>query len=376
MPNNDHIERLAHLLVTYSTKVRPKDIVVVSSNSHTPKAVTDAIMQEIQRVGAFPVTALTDDDLLRQVLMKPDKRQLTLMANTRLTQLVGADAYISCTGFDNQFSHEDIPAASMKLWNDHYVHVVQDELMNHTRWVLTRYPTGAYAQLAHMSLARFTEFYFAAALCDYRRMKMAMIPLKELMLKTKRIRLVGPGTDLTLSKEGIPVVICAGEKNIPDGEIFTAPVRDSINGRITFNIPTVTHEGQYFDGVCLVFKKGKIIQATCRVGNVTRLNEYLDTDEGARYTGEFSIGTNLEITQAMCDTLFDEKIGGSIHLTPGKCYDDAPNGNKSTVHWDQVLDQRKQSGGGKLYFDGKLVRQDGLFLPKHLQGLNPVKARS
>jgi aminopeptidase len=192
-------------------------------------------------------------------------------------------------------------------------------------------------------------------------------PLVARMEKAERIRIVSPGTDLTFSIQGIPIRPCYGQRNIPDGEVFTAPLRESANGTIRYNTPS-RYQGTLFSDVCFRFKDGKIIEATAN--NTEKLNEVLDADEGARYLGEWAIGCNNRVRYPMLDTLFDEKIGGSFHLTPGQAYEDADNGNRSVVHWDLVLIQRADYGGGEIYFDDELIRKDGRFVPEDLEGLN------
>jgi aminopeptidase len=219
-----------------------------------------------------------------------------------------------------------------------------------------------------MSTEEFEDFFYKVCTLDYSKMDKAMNPLKALMEKTDKVHIKGQGTDLQFSIKGIPVIKCAGELNIPDGEIFTAPVKDSVNGTITYNTPTI-YQGVKFDNISLKFKNGKIVEATG--SDTKRLNAILDADKGARFVGEFAIGVNPYITRAMTDILFDEKIRGSIHFTPGNSYDEAPNGNKSNIHWDMVLIQTKPYGGGEIFFDDKLIRKDGLFVPKSLLGLNP-----
>jgi aminopeptidase len=203
---------------------------------------------------------------------------------------------------------------------------------------------------------------------DYARMARAMTPLAKLMQRTDRVHLKGPGTDLTFSIKGIGAKKCEGTRNIPDGEVFSCPAKFSGNGTIQFNTPTL-YSGTKFENVRLELKDGKIVNATAN--NTKRLNEILDTDAGARYIGEFSLGFNPYILNPMCDILFDEKIAGSLHFTPGQAYEDCGNGNKSAIHWDMVLIQRPEWGGGEVWFDGKLIRKDGKFLPKELRGLNP-----
>jgi aminopeptidase len=195
-----------------------------------------------------------------------------------------------------------------------------------------------------------------------------MDPLVQLLERTDKVQIKGPGTDLTFSIKNIPVIKCDGEKNIPDGEVYTAPVKDSVNGVIRYNTPS-PHDGFVFKDMELTFEKGKIIKAVSNDSD--RCNAIFDTDDGARYVGEFAFGVNPQIHDAMGDILFDEKIAGSIHFTPGASYDDAFNGNKSAVHWDLVLIQTPAYGGGEIYLDDVLVRKDGLFVIDELKGLNP-----
>jgi aminopeptidase len=232
-----------------------------------------------------------------------------------------------------------------------------------------RWPTPSMAQMAEMSTSAFEDFYFNVCTLDYARMAKAMTPLVELMQKTDRVRLRGPrDTDLQFSIKGIPAIPCDGRVNIPDGEVFTAPVKLSVNGVIHFNCPTI-YRGVTHNDIRLVFREGKIVEATST--STDKLNEVLDADAGARYVGEFAIGFNPHCTKPMKDILFDEKIAGSIHFTPGACYDEASNGNKSDIHWDMVMRQTPESGGGEIYFDDRLVRKDGRFVVPELLGLNP-----
>ena len=245
---------------------------------------------------------------------------------------------------------------------------VLDHRVNKTKWVVLRWPTPAMAQLAAMSTEAFEDFYFEVCTLDYAKLQPGMDALKELMEKTDEVCIKGPGTDLRFSIKNIPAVTCGGHHNIPDGEVYSSPVRDSAEGVIQFNTPNV-YQGTAFDSVRLELSKGKIVNASAN--NTARLNAVLDSDEGARYIGEFAIGFNPHIKMPMRDTLFDEKIAGSFHFTPGQAYEEADNGNRSQVHWDLVCIQRPEYGGGEIYFDGELVRKDGLFVPKQLRTLNP-----
>ncbi|MBU1636250.1 aminopeptidase, partial [bacterium] len=174
--------------------------------------------------------------------------------------------------------------------------------------------------------------------------------------------------DLKFSIKGIPVIPCCGHMNIPDLEVFTAPVKDSVEGVVSYNAPS-SYRGFTFKNVVLEFKKGKIVKATAN--DTDRINKIFDTDKGARYVGEFAMGFHPYIMQPMDDILFDEKICGSFHFTPGNSYDEADNTNKSSIHWDLVCMQRKENGGGEIWMDGELIRKDGIFVHKAFEQMNP-----
>jgi aminopeptidase len=282
-----------------------------------------------------------------------------------------AAAYIGIRGSYNISEESDVPSEQMMLYKKLWWQPVHTNWrVPKTRWVVLRWPTSSMAQQAELSTESFEEFYFSTCTLDYSKMSEAMDPLVDLMQRTDKVRIVSPGTDLEFSIKGIPAIKCDGRVNIPDGEVYTAPVKDSVNGVIRYNTKTL-YEGKVFQNIMLRFKDGKIVEATS--SNSDAMNKIFDTDEGARYVGEFAIGLNPYVSGPMLDTLFDEKIFGSIHFTPGASYDDAFNGNRSAVHWDIVLIQRKEWGGGELYFDDVLIRKDGVFVLDELKGLNPEK---
>ncbi|MGL4510283.1 aminopeptidase, partial [Cetobacterium sp.] len=286
-----------------------------------------------------------------------------------LERMKDMDAYIAIRGSENASELSDIDSAKMKIYTDYFMKPVHlSERVNNTKWVVLRYPNNSMAQLANTSLESFEDFYYNVCNLDYSKMSRAMDSLTALLDRTDKVRIVGPGTDLTFSIKDIPSVKCCGLRNIPDGEVYSAPVRDSINGVISYNTPSV-YQGTTFENVCFRFENGKIVEATSN--NTERLNEILNTDDGARHIGEFAIGVNPYILKPMKDTLFDEKIAGSIHFTPGQAYKLADNGNKSAIHWDLVLIQRPDFGGGEIWFDDVLIRKDGIFVIEELEVLNP-----
>jgi aminopeptidase len=361
------INKLAKNLVNYSCGVEKGDMVLVSYEGDSAKPLARQIIKEVYAAGGLPFTEIRDSQITREVLLGASEDQLEFMNDYGLFQMKGMDAYIAIRAGDNTSELSDVPPEQLNLYYK-TLRPTLDYRVNHTKWVVLRYPNAAMAQLAETSREAFEDFYFDVCNLDYSKMSEAMDPLVELMDKTDEVRITGPGTDLTFSIKGIPAIKCAGEKNIPDGEVYTAPVADSMNGRISYNTPS-EEQGFTFENIVFDIKDGRIANAGSN--DTARINELLDTDEGARRFGEFSFGVNPYILKPMKDTLFDEKISGSIHLTPGSSYEDAFNGNKSAVHWDLVLIQRPEYGGGEIYFDGRLIRKDGRFTAPELECLNP-----
>jgi aminopeptidase len=363
------IEKLADLLINYSCAVQAGDKVLIEAID-VPHAFTTALVRHTVAVGGVPAVLLKSNLVQRELLLCGSEAQWELSTSVERHQMEQVQCYIGARGSHNVSELSDVPRDRQALYEQSlWRRVHHDVRIKQTRWVVLRWPTPAMAQLAEMSSAGFEEFYFNVCTLDYARMSRAQQPLIELMQRTDRVHLKGPGeTDLTFSIKDIDTVACDGKRNIPDGEVFTAPVRDSINGVIQFNTPSLYRGATHMD-IRLVFKDGKVIEATS--SNTTSLNEVLDSDEGARYVGEFAIGVNPHCTRPMKDILFDEKIAGSIHLTPGSCYDEASNGNHSDIHWDLVLRQSADAGGGEVWFDDQLVRKDGRFVLESLEGLNP-----
>ena len=360
--------QLARLIVHHSTRLQPGEAALVEAFDLADGLVLD-LVEEIQAVGAVPVVSLRRNAVIRAQLRGATERQLEVQAGLEMHQMKQVQAYIGIRASDNVSELADVPADRMAMYQRIVAQPVHlNYRVNHTRWVVLRYPNPAMAQLANMSTEAFEEFYYRVCTVDYARMRDAMQPLVERMKKADRVHLKGPGTDLRFSIKDIGVIPCFGERNIPDGECFTAPVRDSVEGTITYNTHSV-YLGTTYDRLSFTFDAGKIVKAT---GNPQdKLDQLLDSDDGARYIGEFSLGFNPHILHPMKDTLFDEKIAGSLHFTPGQCYETTDNGNRSKVHWDLVLIQRPEYGGGEVWFDGELVRKDGLFVVPDLAGLNP-----
>ena len=364
--NDPRYKKLADLLVNYSTTLKKGDHILLEMID-VPDEMTIELMRSARRNGAIPIVAVRHTRILRETVLGTTPDHAELVRDLELSRMKQMQAYIAIRGSDNFSENSDVPSDLMSLYSK-TTRPVQDWRVNKTRWCVLRWPSPSMAQAANMSTEAFENFYFDVCTMDYPKMARAMLPLQKLMNKTDRVHLKSPGTDLQFSIKGIGALLAEGKRNIPDGEVFSCPVKDSVRGVIQYNTPSI-YQGTKFENIRLEFKDGKIIKATSN--NNKRLNEILDTDPGARYVGEFSLGFNPYILNPMCDILFDEKIAGSLHFTPGQAYEDADNGNRSAVHWDMVLIQRPEWGGGEVWFDGKLIRKDGLFLPKELQPLNP-----
>lgn len=363
------IEKLADVLINYSCALKPGERILIEAID-VPHAFTRALARRACAAGGMPYVLLKSNEIDRTLRLNATEEQFEVMADVERMQMERMQCYIGARGSHNVSELSDVPAERLQVYERTIWKRVHKEVrVKKTRWVVLRWPHPSMAQMAEMSTEAFEEFYFNVCTLDYARMSRAMQPLKALMEKTDIVHLKGPrDTDLTFSVKGIPAVPCDGKLNIPDGEVFTAPVRESVNGVIHFNAPTI-YRGMTHNDIRLVFRNGKVVEA--RSTATDKLNEVLDADEGARYVGEFAIGFNPYCVKPMKDILFDEKIAGSIHFTPGACYDEASNGNKSNIHWDMVMIQTPEYGGGEMLFDGKLVRKDGRFVVKELEPLNP-----
>lgn len=364
---DSRINKLADLLVNYSCSIKDGDKLLITYEGDCCKELVRSIIKKTYERGGMPYVEIKDSSITREILLGCSEEQMEFMNEYQLAQMRGMQAYIAIRAGNNTAELSDVPADKLNMYSK-LTKPVLDYRVNKTKWVVLRYPNHSMAQLANSSLEAFEKFYFDVCTLDYAKMSHAMDSLVDLMNRTDKIHIKGPGTDLKFSIKGIPAVKCGGERNIPDGEVYTAPVKDSMNGTISYNTPS-EEQGFTYENIVFKIKDGKIVKATSN--NNDRINKLLDTDEGARYFGEFALGVNPYILHPMKDTLFDEKIAGSFHLTPGASYEDAPNGNNSSVHWDLVMIQRAEYGGGEIYFDDVLIRKDGIFVIPELECLNP-----
>lgn len=361
------IKELSELLVNYSCDIQPGDKVLISYEGECCKNLARQLIKDVYKAGGLPYSEIRDAAITREILLNCTEEQIMFKDKCDLEQMKGMQAYIAIRAGNNTAELADVPSEKLNLYSK-LSRPTLDYRVNETKWVVLRYPNYSMSQLANTSLENFEDFYFDVCTLDYRKMSEAMTPLVDLMNRTDKVQIKGPGTDLTFSIKGIGAVKCDGLRNIPDGEVYTAPVRESMNGIISYNTPS-EEQGFTYENIVFQVENGKIVKATAN--DTKKINDLLDVDEGARYFGEFAIGVNPYILHPMKDTLFDEKIAGSFHLTPGMCYEDAPNGNKSANHWDLVMIQRPEYGGGEIWFDDVLIRKDGIFVLPELEGLNP-----
>ena len=362
----ERIKKLAKIIVNYSLKVKENDKVLVTYHGIETMPLVKEIVKEVINNKGVVSTDYQDGDLNNYINENITEAIIDSKANKLKYEVENYDCFVKIcyckSDYYDKNMNQDMKRKLMEKTEPY-----KEIRVNERRWVLLNYPSIVDGFKAHMTPEEFYNFSLDTMTVDYEKMYRDTLPLKALMEKTDKVRIVAPNTDITFSIKGLPAIICAGESNIPDGECFTAPIKNSVNGVITYNVPSPYH-GEVFENISLTFKDGKIISATS--SNTKKLNEILDTDEGARYIGEFSLGFNPLIKDPMGDILFDEKIAGSLHFTPGCSYDECPNGNKSSVHWDLVLIQREECGGGEIYFDDVLIRKNGKFVLPELENLN------
>ncbi len=362
------IEKMAEIILSYSVDLKAGENVLIEVFD-SGEDLAAALIKEAYRMGAKPFLSVKNRRLMRELFLGTSVEHMSQLAGYETVRMKDMQAYVGIRGALNASDWSDVPGEKMNIYQSRWFKTVHSEIrVPKTKWVVMRYPNNCMAQMANMSTEQFEDFYFNVCTLDYAKMSKAMEPLVEMMSKTDRVRITGKGTDLSFSIKGLPVIKCDGLANLPDGEVYTAPVKDSVNGYISYNTPA-EYQGYTYENIRLEFKDGKIVNATAN--DTERINHVFDTDNGARYVGEFALGVNPYILKPMKDTLFDEKIMGSFHFTPGNSYDQCDNGNKSAIHWDLVCIQTPEYGGGEIWFDDVLIRKDGRFVVQELEVLNP-----
>ena len=366
---DSRIEKLASNLLNHSINLQKGEKILIEIIGTDAIPLGKELIKQSESIDALPFFNIIDYQIMREMLKNATEEQIQVYAKYDLQRMKDMDAYIGIRASTNTAELNGISKEKMELYNKYYTLPVHfEERVKHTKWCILRYPNASMAQMSNMNTEEFEDFYFNVCAIDYEKMSKAMDPLVNLMNKTKKVHIIGEGTDLTFCIEGIPAEKYMGTFNIPDGEVATAPVKTSVNGYITYNTET-RYNGILFNNIKFEFKNGKIVKA---ISNKTKeLNEILDTDEGSRYIGEFALGLNPYIEKPIGDTLFDEKIKGSFHFTPGDSLEESDNGNRSSIHWDIVNIQTPEYGGGEIWFDGVLVRKDGIFVLDELKALNP-----
>lgn len=369
MKRDERIVKLAQNVVNYSIEVKKGDKVYVECFGQSALPLFEELIAAVIRAGGVPFYFCNDNAFIKDFLRDATAEQIEAYAGIHRKIMESVDAYVAVRGFDDIFALSELPMEKNTLWSKCFGEKVHTQVRLNKRWCVMRFPNVTMAAMSKMSLKDFEDFYFNACLLDYRKMGEAMTALQKLMEKTDKVKIIAPDTHLEFSIKGIPVVKSEGKRNIPDGEVYTAPVKDSINGYVQFNTDSA-YRGTVFSRIWLEFKNGQIVRASSQL-NEDVLQDILETDEGSRYMGEFALGVNPHITHPILDILFDEKIGGSFHMAIGNAYDFAFNGNRSANHWDLIQMQDAAHGGGEIWFDDVLIRKDGLFVLPELECLNP-----
>lgn len=364
---DERLKKIAYSIVNYSLKTKSKEKILITVQSIEANPLVKCLIEAIFMCDAIPYVTIFDQEISTLLLEKTNEDRTQLLKDISWFEVDHYDSFISVRYSTNDYEGKNINA-NILMNLGLAIEEASDIRINDKKWVLLNYPSTLDAYKAKMKSDEYYNYALDVMNVDYQQLNIDVEPLKKLMEQTDKVRVTGKGTDITFSIKDIPVIPCVGTKNVPDGEIYVAPIKTSVNGVIMYNTPSPYH-GNIYNNVKLVFKHGKIIEATSDDNNEA-LNKIFDTDEGARYVGEFSIGLNPLIKYPMGDTLYDEKIIGSIHFTPGRCYRDSYNGNISSIHWDMVLIQREEYGGGDIYFDDILIRKDGLFVLEELKHLN------
>lgn len=375
MRKDERIARLAENLIKNSVKLKKGEQIYIEAIGLSTMPLVQELVKAATKAGGVPFYYFNEQSLQKEFIENASVPQMKAQAEIHKQLMANSQAYIGVRGNDDLFKMSSVDPEKMNNYQKYYWNPVHSEIrVPKTKWCVLRYPNSAFAAMSKMALEEFEDFYFDACLVDYVKMGQAMKPLKKLMDKTKKVRIVAPGTEVEFSIAGLKSIICDGKMNIPDGEVYTAPVKDSINGVIQFNTDT-TYLGTVFSNIRLEFKDGKIVEGHSMI-NDDKFQKILNIDEGSRYMGEFALGVNPYVTQPMLDILFDEKISGSFHMAIGNSYEDETNnGNKSAIHWDLVQMQDAEHGGGEIFFDDVLVRKNGRFVLPDLIGLNPEKLK-
>lgn len=347
--------QLGDILVNYSTRVQTGERLLITMMEADTLPLTLAVHEQAIKAGALPQIQFASAYLERSLLRFGNQAQIDWVPELERYGMEWADAYIGLRGASNPHELAGIPADRLAA-HKRAMGVVSSLRNEHTRWVLIRVPNASFAQQAGMSLEAMMDFFFRATLRDWAEEARRFTVIRDRFQAATTVRIVGAGTDLTLSTAGRTYAVGDGRINMPDGEIYTAPVDDSAEGVITFEFPGL-YAGQTIAGIRLEFRQGKVANASAESGEEF-LHQVLALDEGASRLGEFGVGVNFGIDRFVGDILYDEKIGGTIHLALGRAYPECGGVNQSALHWDIVKDLRQS---GQIELDGEVVFKDGAF---------------
>lgn len=351
---DQRLEKFADVLLQHSLNIQEGENVVIRTG-YLAKPLIEEFYRKVTDRGANAFVHVLSDPLRKYFMEKATPKQLENESTIYEGIYEKADAVLVIEAPENTKHLSNVPPIKNMEYNK-AISPILKRIMS-KRWVLTNYPVEAFAQDADMSLTEYEDFLFDAVLVDYEKMDRDMDKILDIFDEADTVRLVGMDTDLTFSIKGRKGIKCSGQNNVPDGEVYYSPVTNSANGHIYYEFPAIRY-GNQVDGVRLEFKDGKIVNARS-ASNERFLNQMLDTDEGARYLGEFGIGLNYGIKKFIKNILFDEKIGGTIHLAAGNAYEGSGGENVSVVHWDMIKELRTF---GEIYADGRLVQKNGIYL--------------
>ena len=358
--------RLARLLVDYSTAVQPGDWVGILGNFGSLPILRD-IYEAVIDAGGHPSLLVEDERMQRYFLRHASDEQMTWIDPSLRLYVEQADVYIRALAQENTRAMTNIDAQRSQRRRAAQSDILQTRLKRSAtgdfRWVGTLFPTQAAAQEANMSIEEYEDFVYRACFCDrddpageWRKLSAMQQQKVDYLAGKRHVALKGPNIELELSIEGRRFINSDGKRNMPSGEIFTGPVENSVEGWVRFSYPAIV-SGRAVSGIELTFEEGRVTRATADM-NEDLLQAQLDTDAGARYLGEFAIGTNFGIDRFTGSILYDEKIGGTVHMAIGMGYPESGSLNASAVHWDMICDMREDSA---IAVDGELFYENGAF---------------
>lgn len=358
MYKDERIINIAKTVTKYSINVQKGEKVLIKASIDSKELVME-LVKDIYELGGYPYVRLCDEEIERCIYEGATKELFQIGFSWDEKMYDEIDCYIMIRSIDNDAELSEIDSNKI-LQNAIVGQKITDKVIQNKKWCLLQWPTKGTAQNLKMSYDKCVDYMFNACTADYNEISLIGNKLRKIMLKTDRVKILKEGTNLEFSIKNCEVAVTAGKYNLPDGEVATAPVINSLNGYITFNTKSI-YNGTLFSNVKLTFKNGKIININAD-NDIKNLEKIFDTDYGSRYIGEFAFGLNPLTTKVIGIALYDEKIKGSIHIAAGKSLPGlCDNGNRSAIHWDLVQIHTKEHGGGKIYFDDRIIMEDGVF---------------